>query len=194
MNTEPIERPLLSLYWPHLERIVDEREGDPDVLAEVLAELGFRSRSGAMRLRERVIDRLNELGDEGWPWPTTTAASGDGFIDADEWPRAGMLSFLGYHVGENGIEADDRRRILDHAYAGRLPNVNDAQYMQGWGAPASSTRLRKMAESIAAFCRNQRRKDPSALSVTEWESDLDYLHTRHYVGRYDFVWPDTTLT
>ena len=193
MNTEPIVRPLCSLYWPHLERIVDEREGDPDALAEVLAELGFRSRSGAMRLRERVIDRLIELADEGWTWPTTTAASGDGFMDADEWPRAGMLSFLGYHVGVNGLRADDRRKILDSAYAGRLPNVNDAQYMQGWGAPASSARLRKIAESIAAFCRNHRRKDPSALSVTEWESDLDYLHARHYVGRYDFVWPDTTL-
>jgi hypothetical protein len=184
----------MSLYWPHLERIVDEREGDPDALVEVLAELGFRSRSGAVRLRERVIDRLNELVDEGWPWPTTAAASGDGFIDGGEWPRAGMLSFLGYHVGENGLEADERRRILDRAYSGRLPKVNDAQYMQGWGELASSARLRKMAESIAAFCRNQRRRAPSALSVTDWESDLDYLHTRYYVGHYDFVWPDTALT
>jgi hypothetical protein len=65
--------------------------------------------------------------------------------------------------------------------------------MAEWGAPSTGPRLRKMVESLAAFARNAKRRDARRLSVAiaEWESDLDYLKRTYYVGRYDFVWPDT---
>ncbi len=193
MNKELIPRPLIDLYWPDLATLMDERYDDSNGLVEILYELGFRSSSGAMHLRERVIERLIELSEEGFPWPSTAAPTGDGYIDVDNWPQKGMLSFIGYHVGDRGLNGDERRKILDFAYAGRLPNVNNQSYMDQWAKPKSLARLRKMAESIAAFCRNRKRKDPNALAVQDWEVDLEYLRTKYYVGRYDFAWPSTKL-
>jgi hypothetical protein len=194
MAEEPIPRPLIDRWWPNLAALVDERRDDTLGLVEILHELGFRHRAGAMRLRERVFERLLELSEEGFAWPSTMASSGGGYLEADDWPKKGMLSFLGYHVGESGLGAGGRREILDFAYKGRLPNVNNQSYMDQWGHPETGARLKKMAESIAAFCRNHKRKNGAALSVQEWESDLEYLRVKYYVGRYSFIWPDTEVT
>lgn len=193
MAEDQIARPLIDLYWPDLDALIDERYDDPIGLLEVLYELSFRRRAGAISARERVVNRLVELSDQGFPWPSTLAPQGDGFLEADEWPQTGMLSYLGYHVGENGPGESARRAVLDLAYSNTLPNVNNRAYMAQWGDPNSSQRLRKMAKSIAAFCRNQKRKNADALSVREWESDLEYLRVKYYVRRYDFVWPSTEL-
>lgn len=190
-NLKP--RPLINLHWPQLAELVDKRYNDLIGLTEVLYELGFRSRAGAMRARERIIQRLNELSKNSFAWPTTATLKGDGYLDADDWPQKGILSFLGYHVGDNGLNDTSRREILDLAYNGVLPNVNDQAYMDQWGNPASARRLRKMANSIASFCRGKKSRDPDLLAVKEWDSDLEYLRLKYYVGRYDFDWPNTSL-
>lgn len=193
MTYKPITRPLISLYWPELAALKDERHNDLAGLIEILIELRFRSSPGAVRTRELVTERLYELIEEGFPWPTTTALTADGYLEVDNWPRKGMLSHLGYHVGKSGLYKNNRRKVLDFAYTGKLPNLNDKSYMDKWAKPRTSARLRQIGESIAAFCRNLKRKDPNALAVQEWEADLEYLRTEYYVGHYDFTWPSTTL-
>ena len=193
MTYKPIPRPLIGLYWPDLAALKNERHYNPYGLLEILYELAFRSRPGAVQTRELVIERLNELIEEGFPWPRTTAPTSDGYIDADNWPQKGMLSHLGYHVGESGLYEDNRRNILDFTYTGELPNFNDQSYMDQWAKPRTSARLRKMAESIGAFCRNMKRNDPNSLAVKEWEADLEYLRNEYYIGHYDFTWPSATL-
>lgn len=135
----------------------------------------------------------SDTSDDSFPWPTTEALPGNGPLGSESWPQTGMLSYLGYHVGREGVAVQERRAILDFVYKDRLPNVNNADYMISWGTPGTATRLRKLAESLASFCRNQKRKDPYVVSVDEWDSDLDYLKIRHYDGHYDFVWPHTEL-
>jgi hypothetical protein len=65
-------------------------------------------------------------------------------------------------------------------------------YMAEWGTPSSATQRRKMEESIAAFTRNAKRRafPKLAVTITEWEGDLEYLRKVYYVGRYDFNWPN----
>lgn len=188
-----INRPLIEYWWPQLRDLHIKRYDDPAGLQEILVELLFRHSDGALDLREQVVLRLVELSEESFLWPTTDTPDGDGTLDGIEWPQEGLLSFLGYHVGQNGVRADDRRAILDSTYKGSLPNVNSAEYMASWEAPGSADRLRKLAESLAAFCRNQKRRDPSAVAVREWEADLEYLRHEYYDGRYSFVWPRTDL-
>ena len=144
--------------------------------------------------REGVVDTPIDGREDyqySFPWPTTDTIDGGGDLSAEAWPQQGLLSYVGYRVGQNGLDASVRRVILNNVYDHQLPNVNDAEYMASWGPPATATRLRKMAESIAAFCRNQKRKDTYSTAVDEWESDLDYLKQRYYVNRYDFAWPSS---
>ena len=62
------------------------------------------------------------------------------------------------------------------------------------GRPRSSVRLKKMAESIATFCRNGKRRARSMeLAVVEWEQDLEWLRVTYYVGRFRFEWPSTEV-
>ena len=162
-----VERPLIEQWWPQLQKLFNERFEDPDALQEILTELLFRHTDGAVELRARVAERLVELSEDSFLWPTTESPGGDGSLRGDEWPQQGIPGFLGYHVGQNGVRADDRRAILDFIYTGRLPNVNDAAYMGKWGAPKSAKRLHQLANNLATQCRNnKRRKDPAG----HWQS------------------------
>lgn len=103
-----------------------------------------------------------------------------------------MLAYLGYHVGlSSTLNAQQRKRLLDRVFAMRLPPLNGVAYMRQWGTPDTATRLKKIAESLASFVRNaKRRKNPSlSEAIRHWEEDLSGLRLAHYVGRFDFVWP-----
>lgn len=58
----------------------------------------------------------------------------------------------------------------DGSFVTELPAVS---YMREWGGPSSGERLLKTANSIAAFCRDEKRKSrPSEEAVSDWEDDL----------------------
>ena len=107
----------------------------------------------------------------------------------------GVLSFLGYRVGVNSkLTAETRRRILAYALLGPLPQVNDRHYMREWGRPKTSARLRKLANVLAAFARNARRRNSPSWqqAIEEWEQDLAFLKRRYYDRRnFDWKWPQT---
>jgi hypothetical protein len=137
-----------------------------------------------------------KLLNETFQWPKTEAKPGEQPIGQTDWPQVGMLGFLGYSVGQNGELRTTRQRILrDLFYKVDLPKVENQAYVDEWGTPESGARLRKMAQSIAAFCRGARRRDEFALSVAieEWEEDLAWLKTTYYDGKFDrqFQWPET---
>ena len=129
--------------------------------------------------------------DEYFLWPSTNAPAsrrgykGD-FFDYED----GLLSFVGYQVGVNGETSDIRLRILDCVFHNKLPHVESEEYMSQWGEPESADRLRKMAHTLAALARNAKRNSRNySRAIDEWESDLDYLHLRYYVGKFKFQWP-----
>ena len=125
----------------------------------------------------------------GFAWPTTEVSSGDAQLQSD-WPNIGLLKYMGYSVGRSGLPARDRRRILKSVFTGTLPNVTAADYMAQWGKPRSEVRLAKMARSIAAFCRNARRKARRPdQAIDQWEQDLHWLKRTYYDGRFSFRWP-----
>ena len=51
-----------------------------------------------------------------------------------------------------------------------------------------------MAESIAAFARNAKRRRQINLNdaIGEWEADLEFLYEEYYVGHFHFAWPAST--
>ncbi len=189
-------RPFLRATAEDLDELAQEHWGDVSVLVAVIVELFRRRTDYARSLRGELVVRARELVlEQGFQWPTTDAPGGSGDLEP-EWPSAGLLSYLDYHVGTNGLPRPERREILDAVYCGDLPPVNSSTYMAEWGKPRTAARLQKLAESIAAFARNTKRRRAANVTdaVDDWESDLDYLKRTYYVGRYDFPWPGTDLS
>ncbi len=130
----------------------------------------------------------------GFEWPSThVPPRGDGKIDA-ELLRLGFLKYKGYAVGKAGLTPHRRRQILMAVYEDTVPSSFPDHYIRQWGSPESATRLKKMAESIAAFCRNNKKKDnPPTRAIVDWEADLAWLKSQLCDGSYRFGWPSTDV-
>ncbi len=105
-----------------------------------------------------------------------------------------MLRLLGYHVGEtHRVHPSLRESILEYIFEYHLPPVDDVAYFREWGEPNSSSRLKKLANTLAALTRNAKRKDPVSFhrAISEWEQDLLFLHEHYYLNMFYFGWPDT---
>jgi hypothetical protein len=124
-----------------------------------------------------------------------TRANGDGSLATDGWLREGLLKYVGYSVGKKSETARFRRRMLAEIFCGPIPPVFPKDYQKEWGDPGSVARLRKLAESIAAFARNAKRKKSANMqaAVQDWEADLEFLYDEYYCGKFNFGWPDISV-
>ena len=105
-----------------------------------------------------------------------------------------MLSFLGYHVGETQpTPRDIRWCILEYAFEYHLPPLNDLDYFLKWGSPRTPQRLYRLANTLAAFTRNAKRREGMSFTsaIEDWESDLVLLREKYYLNFFRFGWPAT---
>jgi hypothetical protein len=133
---------------------------------------------------------------ECFKWPSVNVTGGDGSISGGVWPNIGLLKFLGYFVGVEGKAQVERQAVLNKTFRlVQLPHVVSEVYIRSWGDAETATRLKKIAESIAAFCRNAKRRDSFTMkrAIENWEADLIWLRHTFYDGRFDgkFIWPKT---
>lgn len=143
------------------------------------------------RRRKKGIDS-----DEFFKWPTTEAATGDGSISTKAWLKEGMLLYMGYTVRYTaGKDRSDRRVILHEIYEGVVPPVFPHWYLNECGDPGSARRLQKMAECIATFAKNAKRRRDNKMddAFRHWESDLEYLYDEYYIGKFYFAWPSARI-
>lgn len=160
----------------------------------ILGEPSHQLRQEAFALREEVssVWAARAAQDNWFPWPTTVSPKGKRRLSSIAWRQHGMLSFLGYHVGEiQPTRRSKRQRILEYVFECHLPPLNDRAYYLEWGSPSTSRRLQKLANTLAAFTRNAKRRDEIALAraIDDWEDDLAFLHDRYYVPFFHFGWP-----
>lgn len=134
--------------------------------------------------------------DDYFKWPSTEALGGDGTLRGKDWPDEGLLKFMRYTVGRTHGEAPQiRQQLLSETFRGHLPPVVSLEYMREWGTPSSASRLRKIAECIASFARNAKRRRNASLgdAIRDWERDLAFLHDKYYVDHFGFAWPSPAL-
>ena len=139
-------------------------------------------------------DKMACKPDDYFVWPSTVAEEGENKLGRQDWPEIGLLKFLGYMVGRTqGVYEAARKLRLSQIFCGSLPPINSPAYMMQWGSPGSAARLSKMAETIAAFARNAKRRDELRLddAIRDWENDLKFLYDKYYVGYFRFAWPRT---
>ena len=131
--------------------------------------------------------------ERAFSWPSTVANMADGDLPESQWPQMGMLKAVGYSVGANGLMTASRQRLLKHVYIQVLPYVESKSYVAEWGEPKSGSRLKKMAETLAAFARNaKRQKIDKSIAISEWEQDLAWLKDEYYLKhKYTWVWPSS---
>jgi hypothetical protein len=162
----------------------------------VLSKTEDERREKAIRLREEISSKWAYLASKGdwFPWPTTMASAGVHRLKGIDWPPHGMLSSLGYHVGETQpTPRKVRWRILEYVFECHLPPLNGPVYYSDWGVAQSARRLNKMADTLAALTRNAKRRDARMLekAIDDWEVDLAFLHERYYFELFHFGWPAT---
>ena len=169
------------------------------LLKKLLSELKYRSSNPGVSAREIIEKRLEELSSNktAFKWPSTDAPAGvNGFSGDQYWYQEGLLSYVGYRVGKtHGISSKQRTAILDCVLFNQLPKVNSQSYMEEWGSPKTAARLKKMAEALASFVRNAKRKDSNSMryAISDWECDLTYLFEKYYHEKLGFYWPETDL-
>jgi hypothetical protein len=139
----------------------------------------------------------SKSGPPGVPvWPKEAMKTASVALASEQFAYTdGVLSYMGYRVGRNStLTIKRRRRILDYVVLGQLPQVNDRHYMQEWGRPKSSKRLRKTANALASFARSARRNRNAdkSIAISRWEEDLEYLRERYYRSAFSWAWPRTT--
>lgn len=163
-----------------LEQLMNEEK--PDLFE------GFNARFGHGQEFEEYFD-----------WPSTAVEPtwyGLSDLDSSKWPEIGVLKRMGYAVGsKDGISDHGRRcELLDFIFlSSKLPFVHSYEHMLEWGAASSSTRLKKMANSMATFGRNMRRNGYFA-ALERYDKDLAYLKDRYYDPGFSggsWNWPNT---
>jgi len=162
----------------------------------VLTKPDHELREKALKLRQDVSSAwgIKAAEDKWFAWPTTIAPRGVRRLKAVDWRPNGMLSFLGYHVGETQpTPRDIRWCILEYSFECHLPPLNDRTYYLEWGKPQTSKRLYKLANTLAALTRNAKRRDAVsfASAIDDWERDLGLLREKYYPDLFHFGWPAT---
>jgi len=111
------------------------------------------------------------------------------------WLPEGLLKFVGYTVGDTAGEDDStRKQMLAAVFDGPIPPVFPREYMLKWARPGTPARLRQLAETLAAFARNAKRREADmSRAVEDWEADLNFLFHKYYRGRFGFDWPRTRV-
>ncbi|MCJ2375543.1 hypothetical protein LNL84_01695 [Vibrio sp. ZSDZ34] len=135
--------------------------------------------------------KVEESVQKTFRWPSTVANEADGILPESQWPQMGMLKAVGYAVGASGLNTSSRLKLLRSIYCEKLPYVDSKVYVAEWGRPETATRLKKMAETLAALARNAKRKNANMkLAIKDWEHDLAWLKDEYYLKhKYTWVWP-----
>ncbi len=175
-----------------LERIAISNWENPRILEIIHYELEFRSRKKAAELRQRITGRLGQLQRSHLAWPNTnTNIEPQNPLDNSFDYEEGILRHYGYKVGINGLSEKERWKILDKVFLKPLLKINNTVYLNEWGEPNSAERLKKLADSIAAFTRNakRRKKGNFGQAIEDWEADLAYLKRTYYNNCFSFHYP-----
>ena len=93
-------------------------------------------------------------------------------------PKNGILSVIGYKVGNEGEKTSVRRKMLDYIMSETLPPVASPAYMAEWGDTLSKDRYRKLHRVLRVLAINGASMVNMDKAVSEWEDDLEYIENK----------------
>ncbi len=160
----------------------------------ILANPERASEHAAARHGIKWIQGIWAKSPDYFRWPKVRHYIGHSTLPTDDWVEVGLLKFMGYEVGAHGESTIVRRMILDDVFLRSLPRINSSDYMQAWADPQTSSRLRKLAQTVNQFAELHYKEPSKRRAVGDWLADLDYLHQKYYVPmmarlRMHWSWP-----
>ena len=90
-------------------------------------------------------------------------------------PVHGVLSTMGYKVGNDGIDQESRRYLLNYIMREKLPAVGSPAYMAEWGEPETRSRYKKLHRVLQVFISSANTLGSMDKAKREWETDLKYI-------------------
>lgn len=93
-------------------------------------------------------------------------------------PEQGVLSVVGYKVGNEGEKTPFRRQLLDYIMTDTLPFVGSLAHMAEWGEKLTRSRYIKLHRVIRVLASSGRTMGNMDKAVSEWEDDLEYLEEK----------------
>lgn len=123
---------------------------------------------------ERVFNDLECV------WRDETDAKMNKHLDSGaltflETPECGVLRTMGYRVGAKHEEERLRREILTWVLFHEVPFVHSAGYMRQWGAPRTSTRERKLDNTLMGFIKGASERVSHMQALKHWSDDLIFV-------------------
>jgi hypothetical protein len=91
----------------------------------------------------------------------------------------GLLGFLKYRVGADGLLRSERKTILDKTLI--LPTKffkAQVKNWEEWGDPNSPTRCMKMMATLSSLLANATGRPGMKKAVKDWQHDLDYVREK----------------
>ncbi len=190
-NVQTQKRPYIAYRTDKLEMLAMSNWEDRRILEIIHYELEFRARKKAAKLHQKITGRLAQF-PISHPWPNTSANGGfQNPLGKSFGYEEGILRHYGYKVGINGLSEKERWKILDRIFLNPLLKINNTVYLNEWGEPNSAERLKKLADCIAAFTRNAKRRKTENFgqAIQHWEADLAYLKRTYYNNCFSFQYP-----
>jgi hypothetical protein len=191
-STPTKQRPYIKLHIDGLEKVADSAWNNVYTLNDLYSELGFRQpRQRVSNLRERILTRLNGLQKIQFAGGTAISLGSQNLSNDVFKYEEGVLRCYGYKVGINGLTQEERWKILDAVFLQPLVNIDDTVYLSEWGEPKSARRLQKLADSLATFACNAKRRNSDRYNkaIQDWEGDLAYLKRVYYKNHFSFQYP-----
>ncbi len=96
-------------------------------------------------------------------------------------PELGILGICGYHVGNHSKNEKFRRQILDYIVLSELPKIGSPVYMDEWGLPNSSKRMKKLIRVLSSLIREKSALNYNQFekAIIEWGDDLKYIKKKY---------------
>lgn len=140
---------------------------------------------------------LEYLMNSGFEWPVIILEEDYGepvyLRGSYERVEQSPLFRMGYQVGiTHGQPRSTRRSLLNNAFKGEIPDVEDDDYMEEWGNPRQSKRLWRIAHHIAWLIRSRQTIPSMGYAVKDWQDDLNWMEKQFYTKRMRFKWPGET--
>lgn len=145
----------------------------------------------------RLLQQCHYFQAGYFKWPYTDVYPSENLLRAIDAPRIGVLRYMGYRVGNSGLDISERHKILERIFLEKLPFVDSMAYMNEWHTAATPFRLKKLANAIAGFTKvhkRQRNADACKTAILSWEEDLKWLKREYYdTMNFCFWWPTTGM-
>lgn len=156
-----------------------------DFAFEAYLQVGAMLEHSKIHRRKEEKRAMQLRGPDGLPliyqWPDVECLAKTHGYDRREYYKDvdGVMSYVGYHVGEKGQPRNIRWKILDCVFHNPLPNVISESYMSEWGEPETRHRFAKMQSFLMYFSENPGRGD-FRKAIAEWDQDLSYVNNNFW--------------